>query len=198
MGARAAYDPSMMFDPAEIAPAQLRPITRAEYERMVELGMFEDERIELLYGALVTMSPHGAPHDSTIDRLTRLMFRLLADRATIRVQGAFAASDYSEPEPDLAVLPPRDYDRAHPTEAWLIIEVAESSLKKDRGPKARTYAAARVPEYWVVNLVAGVIEVHTAPVDGEYTRVESRGRGASITLAHFPDVILQVDDVLPR
>jgi Uma2 family endonuclease len=185
-----------MLDPQEIAPERPRPIRREEYERMVALGLFEDERVELLYGLLISMSPHGPEHDSTIDRLNLLLVRALGDRARVRIQGSFAASDDSEPEPDVAVLPPIDYDDAHPREAWLVIEVAESSLAKDRGPKARLYAASNVSEYWVVNLVDHAIEVHTNPRHGVYETKRQVRRGDRITLVRFPDVELRVDDIL--
>jgi Uma2 family endonuclease len=185
-----------MLDPQEIAPERPRPIRRDEYDRMVALGLFEDERVELLYGLLVSMSPHGPPHDSTIDRLTALLVLALRDRARVRVQGAFAASDDSEPEPDVAVLPPGDYDTAHPEEAWLIIEVAESSLAKDTGPKVRLYAASNVLEYWVVNLVDRVIHVYTHPHAGQYQTVRRASRGESITLLKFPDVTVAVEDII--
>src|SRR5688572_1840129 len=123
---------SDVLDPREIQPETVRPLRRREYEKLAELGLFEGERIELIEGAIVRMSPHGPAHDSTIDRLTELLVIALRGRARVRVQGAFAASDDSEPEPDVAVIPPRDYDDAHPTEAWLIIEVADTSLAKDR------------------------------------------------------------------
>src|SRR5262245_31776495 len=107
---------------------------------MAELGLFADERVELLYGVIVRMTPKSPPHDSGIDTLTELLVLALHGKATIRVQNAFAASDHSEPEPDLAVVPKADYSRAHPTAAWLIVEVAHSSLRTDRGVKAKLYA----------------------------------------------------------
>jgi Uma2 family endonuclease len=120
----------------------------------------------------------------------------LDPRARIRVQGSFAASDWSEPEPDLAALPNRDYDDAHPQQAFLLIEVSESSLRKDRGPKARIYAQAGVPEYWVVNLVERVVEIHCEPSERGYQRTLRKQRGESITLVQFPDVVVQVDEFL--
>jgi Uma2 family endonuclease len=185
-----------MLNPLDIAPGRLRPIRREEYDRMVLLGLFEGEHVELLHGVLVTMSPQGPPHASTIDRLNALFMRALGDRACVRIQNAFAASDDSEPEPDVAVVPSGDYDDAHPREAWLLIEVAESSLAQDRGMKALLYAASGVPEYWIVNLVERVIEVHTDPGPDGYRAVRGVPHGGTIQLVRFPDTEIRVADVL--
>ncbi len=179
-----------------IAEDRVRPLRRAEYEKLVELGAFEDEKIELLYGALVEMSPTGLPHTSTSQRLTVLLVRKLSDRAAVRVQLAFAALDHSEPEPDFAVVPPGEYTTEHPSTAWLIIEISESSLRKDRGVKRRLYAECGVPEYWIVNLVDRVIEVHRDPAAGDYAVVTPYRKGESIRLSKLPDVEIRVDDVI--
>jgi Uma2 family endonuclease len=173
-----------------------RPLRRTEYERLVELGVFEGERIELLYGVLVRMSPHGPPHDSAIQRLTRLFVQSLSDRAEVRIQSAFAASDGSEPEPDVAVVPLGDYVEAHPSAALLVVEVAVSSLETDRELKARLYAECGVPEYWVVNVIDRLIEVRTDIISGTYTRMTPYAPGQSLRLLRFPDVEIHVSDVL--
>jgi Uma2 family endonuclease len=185
-----------VFHASEIAPECTRPITRVEYEKLVDLGMFSDERVELLYGVLVEMSPIRPRHGGTVQRLNRLLLLALDPRAAVRIQSPFAASDGSEPEPDVCVVPPGDYDDAHPTEAHLIVEVADSSLTKDRGIKAKLYAECGVPEYWVVNLVDDLIEVHTDIVRGVYTKVIPRRRGDEVALERFPDVRIAVSDVL--
>jgi Uma2 family endonuclease len=185
-----------VFDRGQTIPASPRLLRRSEYEKMVELGLFEGERVELLYGVVVQMSPKGARHDATIQRLNHLFVLALAPRAGVRVQSAFAASDGSQPEPDLAVVPAGDYDAGHPSKAHLIIEVAESSLEVDRGTKAGLYAECGVPEYWVVNLIDDLIEVHAEIVRGVYTSVVPYRRGASIALCEFPDVAIAVDQIL--
>jgi len=164
---------------------------------MAELGLFEGERVELLYGAIVTMSPTGAPHDGVIQRLNRMLVLRLDPRAAIRVQSSFIASDASQPQPDIAVCPPEDYLGEHPAVAWLVIEVADSSRRKDRGLKARLYAEAGIAEYWVVDLQSREIVVHTDIVDGIYSRTTPYAKGAEIALVRFPDVRILVADVLP-
>jgi Uma2 family endonuclease len=177
-------------------PEGTRPLRRVEYDKLVRLGVFEDERIELLRGALVPMSPIGPPHSATIDRLTRILVVALLGRATVRVQNPFAALDDSEPEPDVNVVPLGDYDADHPERALVLIEVAESSLARDRGLKLQIYAENGVPEYWVVNLVNRRIEVYSNPSEAGYGTVRHFDRGEAIRLASFPDVEIPVSDVL--
>jgi Uma2 family endonuclease len=181
---------------ASSAAEVIRPLRRVEYDQLVALGAFQDERIELLDGALVAMSPIGAAHDSTVQKLTRLLVLALEGRAAVRCQSSFAALEFSEPEPDFAVVPPGDYDLDHPSEAYLIIEVAESSLAKDRGKKLRLYASCAIPEYWVVNLPERCIEVYTRPTPAAYAAVERYERGQSIRLVAFPDVAFAVAEIL--
>jgi Uma2 family endonuclease len=175
---------------------QLRPLRRVEYDQLIALGHFQDERIELLDGALVRMSPIGPPHTATVTRLTELLVLTFVGKARVQVQGPFAASELSEPEPDVCVIPLGDYDSEHASRAYLIIEVAESSLSRDRARKARLYAGCNVPEYWIVNLVERAVEVLTEPVAGAYQRTKLFHKGERITLVEFPHVALAVDDFL--
>ena len=179
-----------------IEAQQVRRLRRAEYDRLVEEGAFADERVELIRGVIIRMPPQGPTHTSPIDRLTELLVLKLSGRARVCVQGPLIAPDDSEPEPDLAVIPPGDYDDAHPSVAWLVIEVAESSLSYDRLTKAPLYAAMGVPEYWIVNVREAAIEVHRQPEGDRYARVTSHGRGETITLERFADASIDVDDVL--
>ncbi|MBI4955042.1 MAG: Uma2 family endonuclease [Myxococcales bacterium] len=169
---------------------------RCEYEQIVAAGVLGDDRVELLYGTIVAMSPHGPEHDDRLGELAERLIAALGSRAKVRVQSAFAASDGSEPEPDLAVVPRRSYRDAHPSDAWLIVEVADASLRKDRGPKARLYAESGVEEYWVVNLVDRAIELHAEPRDGTYALVTVHRPGETIALRRFPDVAMAVGDVV--
>lgn len=161
---------------------QVRPLRRVEYDRLVDQGAFEDESIELIEGALVHMSPEGADHAWVIQKLTKLFARNLPDHLALRVTHPWAASDLSEPEPDLAVVPEANYRRAHPSEARLLVEVARSSRRKDLGIKASVYAAAGVPEYWVVDLAHGVLVRHTGPGPDGYGDVTTHGASESLTV----------------
>jgi Uma2 family endonuclease len=176
-------------------PETYRPLRRLEYEKLAALGTFEDERIELLDGVLFPMSPPAPPHSSAIDLLNVILVRALGDRARVRVQNPFAASDISEPQPDLLVAPLGDYRKEHPSEALLVIEVADSSLAIDRGRKRRIYAERGVPEYWIVDVAAERVEVYREPSDGVFAISEIRTKSDSITLLRFPDVTVHVEDV---
>ena len=184
--------------PRQDESLRIRPLRRVEYDRMVETGVFgEEEHIELLGGALVAMTPQGDVHSDCASLLMTMLVRALGDRASVKAHSPFAAGEYSQPEPDVAAYPPRTYGGAHPDNAFLIIEVADSSLRKDRGLKSEIYAEAGVPEYWIVDLVHGTVEVRSAPADGHYTRTVTHGRGDSIALVSFPDIVLAAADFLP-
>jgi Uma2 family endonuclease len=126
-------------------PERIRPLRRVEYDKLIELGAFQNERIELLDGVVVPMSPIGPPHASAVQKLTELLVPALLGRASVRIQNPFAALENSEPEPDVVVAPRSDYDTAHPADAHLIIEVSDSSLSQDRGKKGRIYAECGAP-----------------------------------------------------
>ena len=186
---------AVMLDLAQIAPERPRPITRAEYNRLVALGFFDDERVELLYGVLVEMTPQDPEHAHPVQVLNKLLLPRLLGRAEVRVQAPFAASDESEPEPDIAVVPPGDYRKAHPAAAWLIVEVARTSQVKDRTVKARLYAESAVTEYWLVDVPGRSVEVYRGATAGVYSSVAVRRVGDALHLAQFPDVVLAVDDL---
>jgi Uma2 family endonuclease len=177
-----------------------RPISRAEYERMVDLGLFRNERVELWRGWIVQMSPQKSPHASAVERLNYIFVLALrpSRAAAVRVQLPLALSDHSEPEPDLAVVAPGDYKQAHPAAAdvRLIIEVADSSLADDRGFKAEEYAAAGIPEYWIINLIDQLVEVHTRPIRQRYGNVVAIGRGQTLRPLSFPDLTVSTDELL--
>ena len=139
------------LEPRAIAPDQIRPLRVEEYMQLVEAGVFDDEKVELLDGVVVKMSAQGPKHLELVTFLTRLLARRLPDDYAVVPQCTHRLSEYSAPEPDFAVVTARSV-RAHASEtaAWLI-EVAVSSIRKDLGLKARLYAAAGVAEYWVVD-----------------------------------------------
>jgi Uma2 family endonuclease len=181
-----------------IAAENIRPLKRVEYQKLAELGAFGNERIELIYGAIVRMSPIGGRHSDSVTELMERLVLALHGRAKIRPGLPFVASDISLPQPDLAVVPVASYRQEHPTTALLLIEVSETSLRFDRGTKRDLYAEAGVPEYWIVNLVDRVVEVYDHPTDGRYTRSRGFSPGESIALGAFPDVSLDVSEICPE
>jgi Uma2 family endonuclease len=175
----------------------VRRFKRDEYDRLVEIGLFVDERIELIDGLLVEMSPQGAAHAYAVRQLNMLLTRAIGDRALVQIQSPLAVNDDSEPEPDVALVPKADYSRAHPKRALLVVEVADDSIRKDRLIKARLYALAGVPEYWIVNLSNRAVEVLRAPSSNGYLRVTSFASGEVVSPEAFPDLVLAVDEILP-
>lgn len=187
---------SLLLDQSLIAPDTLRIIRRDDYERMVEAGLFEDERIELLRGVLVAMSPQGTRHAHVITSLVTLFIERLGRRVVVRCQMPFAAGADSVPEPDIAVVPAMDYSTFMPQQAHLIVEVAETSLRKDRILKSDLYAEADVPEYWLVDLAHDAVEVRTMPVAGKYTRTDIFAAADAIRPGAFPDVDIPLREIL--
>jgi len=149
---------------AGILPASARPISVAEFHRLIDDGaLAEDERVELLEGFLIQMSPQSLSHALVIELLDELVRRSLTPRYAVRCQLPLTLAR-SEPEPDLAIVDRRAARRSarHPTSAALVIEVAADSLDKDRS-KAAIYAEAGVAEYWIVDVTGRRVEVHRAP-----------------------------------
>jgi Uma2 family endonuclease len=171
-------------------------ITRAEFDRMVAAGCFDDKHTELLYGELFTMTI-GPMHAHLTRLLNHLLVLAIGNRGQVGPGSPLAASDYSEPEPDLAVFPTGKFDEDHPSTAFWIIEVSDSTLRKDRGIKARLYAETEVPEYWVVDVQGQTIEVYTQPLNGKYQRAVTYRAGETASPAAFPDVKVPVDTLFP-
>ena len=175
--------------------------TVAEYERMGQFGIFsEDDRVELVCGEIIQMSPIGERHAACVDFLTQLITLRLRRGAIVRVQNPVQLDDYSEPQPDIAVLKCRDdfYRHAHPRpeDVLLVIEVSDSTLEYDRKVKVPLYARAGIPEAWVVNLPEECIEVYSDPAGGEYQTVRSYARGRRLQSHTLASLRLLVSKVL--
>lgn len=184
-----------------ISPAR-RLFTVDEYHRMVEAGILrEDDRVELIGGEIVEMTPIGPRHSSAILRLLRLLIEGVAGRASVNAQNPATLDDLSEPEPDVYVARTRedDYSTAHPgpDDLLLVVEVADSSLTFDRTVKIPRYSLDGVAEVWIVDLTADRIEVYGGPGPSGYASVEIVERGDRVTPLAFPDLSLSVDDILP-
>ena len=185
-----------MLDADQLSPERVRPLRRSEYERLVEAGAFEDERVELLRGVLVEMSPQGGPHAGVSARIANLLILALGEGVEVRTHSPFAAGEDSMPEPDVMVVPSGSMNE-HPSRALLLVEVAHSSLRKDRGIKAALYAEAQVPEYWIVDLDGRTVEVHTRPVDAAYQSLAHVGEDGVLRSDTLPAVAIPVAEILP-
>ena len=184
-----------------------RRFTRAEYDRLIELGVFhEDERIELIGGELMVAEPKGAPHYAATRKVTKALEAAFGPGWDVRPEGPIGLDDDSEPEPDVAVVlgGPDDYSREHPSRPVLTVEVAESSLAFDRRRKGSLHARAGLADYWVLNLVDRVLEVYrepiadaAAPFGWRYARVEVFDATVRVTPLALPHAGVAVAQLLP-
>ena len=179
---------------------QRRRFTVAEYARMLTAGILsEDDRVELIDGEVRVMSPIGPLHAALVDRLTRILVLLCATSAIVRVQSAIQLNDYTEPQPDLAVLQLRDdfYAAAHPlaAEVQLVIEVADTSINYDRDEKLPRYAMSGIPEAWLIDLNQQVVEQYTQPRNGKYRNKLTLERGDTVMAQSVSELRLSVDSL---
>lgn len=187
--------------PANV-PDCLRRIRVEEYHRMVEAGILrEDEKVQLIDGMLVAMTPQGRAHAFVIQELTRLLVRQLGDDLRVLSQLPLALAGDSEPEPDLAVVRAADAASStrHPASALLVIEVAGESLRFDRQTKTALYARSGIPEYWIVNLAGEAIEVHRDPdpSSGAYRRTFAAHRGDALEAQSVDGLRVDVGVLFP-
>jgi Uma2 family endonuclease len=172
-----------------------------EYYRMAEVGVLSpDDRVELIEGEIVKMSPIGSRHAACVRRLDAFLNRQGSNVVQVSVQSPVRLSDFSEPEPDIALLNPRDdfYSDSHPTPAdvLLIIEVADASLEYDRRIKLPVYARAGIPQVLIVNLNGEVIESYAEPGNGAYQKFMRAQAGESVEILLLPSLALSVDVAL--
>ena len=177
-----------------------RRFTVQEYHRMAEAGILhEDDRIELIDGELVEMSAIGTRHFSCVNRLNHLLVGSVGDDVIVSVQNPVRLNDYSEPQPDVALIWTRDYSESLPTpeDVLLLIEVSDTTLAYDRGLKlSRRYARAGIPEAWIVDLQGEKIEHHTGPSGDRYRHAEKVRRDETLNSAARPGLEVRAGDVL--
>jgi Uma2 family endonuclease len=171
-------------DVAGVALESWRP-SMEQWRQMVELGVFGDERVELLDGVITPMTPKGPPHEDAIAFLTRAVLESVDRDYTVRVQSALSLAPGWEPEPDLALVRPGTPKPWHPAAPDWVCEVADSSLARDRGIKRAAYARFGIPEYWLVELPERRVVVHTEPAQNGYERevAATHGTVSSATVA---------------
>src|SRR5437773_2956171 len=186
---------------------QLRRWSRQEYERMIDAGVLTpQDRVELIDGEIVTMTPQKSRHATGVSLAEIALHQAFGELVYVRTQLPLALDPASEPEADVAVVTgsPRDYRDAHPSTALLIVEVADASLVFDRTTKAGLYARAGIPDYWLLNLVDQVVEVHRtpqrstgAPPAWSYAAVERHGSRDRVAPLARPDRFVAVEELLP-
>lgn len=179
-----------------------RLFTVHDYHRMGEAGILsKEDRVELIRGEILAMSPIGPPHCAAVDRATRAIVNITGDSAIVRVQGAGRLDEYDEPQPDIVLLRPREdfYASAHPgpPDILLVVEIAESSLEYDRTVKKRLYAETGIPEYWVADVKNDCLFAYSDLGDNSYRLVRQFHRGDFIAPQLLPECRLQIDVLLP-
>lgn len=178
-----------------------RAFTIHDYARMRESGILtEDDRVELIDGEIRNMSPIGPHHAAIVTKIVKFLMNQVNDEAIISPQNPVQLNDYTEPQPDIAVLYYRDdyYAQALPSadDILILIEVADTTLKYDREEKIPRYAQAGIPEAWIVNLGEQLIEQYTLPVKGQYTHIQKVLFGNTITSSTLPVISLNTSLIL--
>ncbi len=179
-----------------------RLFTVHDYHRMGEAGILSSkDRVELIRGEILAMSPIGPPHSAAVDRSLRAMVNATGERAIVRVQGSVELDEYTQPQPDIVLLRPKEdfYAVAHPgpSDILLIVEVAESSLEYDRTIKERLYAEAGIREYWIADVPNDCLSAYSDLRDGTYRQVREFHRGDFLAPHLLPECRLQIDVLLP-
>jgi Uma2 family endonuclease len=170
-------------------------LTVSQFQQMIAHGILtKDDRVELLNGEILAMSPINPSHAGTVNRLTRLLVRLVDDQAVVTIQNPIQLDEQSQPQPDICLLKPRadDYTQSHalPDEVLLVIEVAETSARLDRSVKRPAYARAGIPELWIIDLKKKVVEVYRDPLGGEYQNTLLVRGGQTLAPQALPEVEL--------
>lgn len=189
---------SPWLDPEDVPSDRVRLLRRTEFETLVDLGAFDEERVELLAGHLVTMSAQTNEHAQLAARLNEVFVKGVPDDYIVRPQLPFALSHESEPSPDLAICPRTAFHDGHPAAAVLIVEIGGTSLALDRGLKLRLYANEDIPEYWIVDAKQLSITVHRDARRGRYETVTRADRRARITPLAFPELGVCLAELIRR
>jgi Uma2 family endonuclease len=189
-----------MSPPAGQAPKR-HPISVNEHLRMGESRVLAPEaRVELIEGEIIDMSPVGPPHASTTNRLNRIFSEALGARVIVSVQNPIVLGDLSAPQPDMALLKPRDdfYEATHPEadDVLLLVEIADSSLSHDRDRKLPLYARFGIPEVWLIDVEGRHLDVHRDPDGGRYATQFRVHDLARVEVLALPGVVLDLRSLL--
>ncbi|MBD2595057.1 Uma2 family endonuclease [Nostoc spongiaeforme FACHB-130] len=180
-----------------------RKFTVQQYHKMIESGILtENERVELIRGEIIEISPIGTKHAACVNRLINLLVQLLGKRVIVAAQNPVELSDNSQPQPDVALLKPRDdfYAAAHPQpqDIFLLIEVADSTIIYDREEKIPLYAEANIIAVWLIDINEQVVEVYQQPTATGYQHIQKFAGGESLSIPGFPDVTITVNEIFGR
>jgi Uma2 family endonuclease len=174
-----------------------------QYHQMIEHGIFtENDKIELIKGELISMSPVGIKHAFVVRRLTALLSQKFGDRSIIDIQNPILLDDNSEPEPDVVVLKPRDdfyqFQLPRPDDLLLIIEVSDSTLKYDRTVKIPLYSEAKIREIWIIDINSECVEIYRYANTEGYDQMQRYRLGETLSILAFPDIYLTVNEIFGK
>ena len=193
-------NPSYDVDKAMLTEITKRRFTGEEYHRLVDVGILrEDDRLELIDGEIIEMSPINDRHAGCVLRMSTFFTRSFQQTALVSAQGPLRLNRYSEPQPDVIVLKPRDdfYDgRWTPQDVLLVVEVSDTTLKYDREVKLPRYAVAGIPEVWIADVNENVLLVYREPVGDRYKTGLTFHRSDSVSPLAFPDSVFKVEELL--
>jgi len=183
---------------AEVAHYQF---TVQEYHRMGDTGIIsEDARVELIHGQIYTMSPVGRRHSACVKRINKFFAKKIDEQAIISIQDPIVLNDFSEPEPDIALLVYRDdcYEERLPkaSDVLLLIEVSEATLRFDKEVKLPLYAESGIPEVWIIDLKKGIIEVNSDLQNGSYQKQQTLKRGQTLIPQQLPLLTVEVQELI--
>ncbi|MBD2677553.1 MULTISPECIES: Uma2 family endonuclease [Nostoc] len=178
-----------------------RKFTVEQYHKMLESGILtEDDRVELIRGEIIEISPIGTKHAACVNRLINLLVQLLGKRVIVAAQNPIVLNDNSQPQPDVALLKPRDdfYATAHPQpqDIFLLIEVADSTIEYDREEKIPLYAEANIIEVWLVDINEQIVEVYQQPTAAGYQHIQKFTSGQTLSIQVLPDVNISANQIL--
>ncbi|MGB3495129.1 MAG: Uma2 family endonuclease [Elainellaceae cyanobacterium] len=178
-----------------------KKFTVGQFHQMMESGILTDgDRVELLQGEIIEMSPIGRQHAACVDRVNELLVRELGSRAIVRVQNPIQLSTKSEPQPDFAILQRRSdfYANGHPqpSDVFALIEVSDTTLEFDRTVKVPLYAQNNIAEVWMIDLNAEAVQTYREPDVSGYQQLQTFRRGQAIAFQAFTDIQFTVDQLL--
>lgn len=174
--------------------------TVKQFQQMAESGILsENDRVELIRGEMIDMSPIGRRHAGCVNKLVNFLIQLLGKQIVLAPQNPVELDETSEPQPDIALLKPRPdfYKNSHPQpeDIFLLIEVADTTVKYDREVKIPLYAEANIPEVWLVDVNQEVVEVYRNPLQGVYQDVQKLVKNQTLSILAFPDVHINVSEM---
>lgn len=185
----------------KVLPPTMKRFRAEDFRKMTEVGILPEESgWEVIDGYLIDKMSIGSKHAGIVNKLNRILIFLLGSETVVAIQNPVHLDEYNEPEPDIALLKPREdfYTNSHPTapDVLLLVEVSDSTVEYDREIKKTLYAAAGIVEYWLINLQNNTVEVYSQPKDGNYRLARILESGETIEAVAVANLKLPIDEIL--